>query len=41
VLGKVWGAASMQTFRVWIGAVTVFNEDKSLARLFYFFLLAL
>jgi hypothetical protein len=38
VLGTVWGAASMQTSKVWIGAVPVFNEDKILAQ---FFLLAL
>jgi hypothetical protein len=41
VLGTVWGAASMQTRKVWIGAVPVFNEDESLSHLFYFFLLAL
>jgi hypothetical protein len=28
----VWGAASMQTSKVWIGAVPVFNEDNSIAR---------
>jgi hypothetical protein len=27
---RVWGAAPMQTCRLWIGAEPVFNEDKSL-----------
>ena len=34
VLGTVWGAALMQTSKVWIGAVPVFKEDKSLAQFF-------